>query len=61
MDSSTAASIAMNMIVFDMLYNMKERTTLITMGIACCAASALSGVVRTVQYIIHALFGVRTY
>ena len=59
--SSTSASTVMNLIVLMILSNMEEQTTMVTLGMACCACSTFSGALRTVQYLVHGLTGIKTY
>lgn len=57
--SSTSAGVVISIIVMTYLAEMDG--SLPKIALACCACSTFSGAIRTIQYILHGVTGIKTY
>ncbi len=57
--SSTSVGVVISIIVMTYLAEMDG--SLPKIALACCACSTCSGAIRTIQYLLHGIVGIKTY
>jgi hypothetical protein len=57
--SSTSVGVVISIIVMTYLAEMDG--SLPKIALACCACSTCSGAIRTIQYLLHGVAGIKTY
>ena len=57
--SSTSVGVVISIIVMTYLFEMDG--PLPKIALACCACSTCSGAIRTIQYLLHGVAGIKTY